>query len=317
MELRADSEKLGDNQPTIMVTLLGEYFVNRKWFSLCAETWNLAKLSYPIYILNDGSLTMGSQEKLVSMGFIVTPDTDVNEAVNSVLSNYPVIREMRKKSNLFKKIIDTSVFFREKILYVDSDVLFKKRFILPNDPPSLLFCIDDVPGYGGSWQVPLRYPIVNGLNSGFVYFNPNIIDLDYLEYICHNYLIMSKNIWWLEQTCWAILAARIQEKGIFEGRDACVISGLNKRTPDEIKLNKTTYFRRNKSISELENIELLIRDAAVVHFAGPGKRWIEPIYEKIIDNFAEQKVSQLKWQNVENANWKEKLLIGLRMLLKG
>lgn len=305
------------NNPTIMVTLLGEYLFKKTWFTRCTETWNLAKLSHPIYIINDGSLSRESKEKLASMGFIVAPEIDVDAAVNSVLSIYPALDELRKKAVLFKKIIDTSVFFTDKkILFVDSDVIFTKRFILPIDAPSLLFCIDDIPGYGGSWQAPLRHPIVTGLNSGFIYFDPAIIDLNYLDYIAYNYLLKTKNIWWLEQTCWALLAGRIQNKGIFEGKDACIISGLQKRTPAEIRLNKTTYFRKYHGNYDLKTVDLLISDASVVHFAGSGKVWIEPTYQKIIKDYDHQEVSTLKWQKVESASFKERLFIGARMAIK-
>lgn len=306
------------NNQTIIVTLLGEYLFKKTWFSFCTESWNLAKLPYPIYIINDGSLSIESKEKIASMGFIVAPEIDVNAAVNSILSNYPAIHEIRKKSILFKKIIDTSIFFtHKKMLFVDSDVIFTRRFILPSDAPSLLFCIDEIPGYGGSWQVPLRHPIVTGLNSGFIYFDPAIIDLDYLEYIAKKYFLKTKNIWWLEQTCWALLAGRIQSKGIFEGKDACVIGGFKKRTAAEVRLNKTTYFRRYDGVSDLKTIESLIGDAAVVHCAGSGKQWIQPIYKKMIDNYDHEQVSPLQWKQVENASYKERILIGARMAIKG
>ncbi|MDB9376154.1 hypothetical protein [Nodularia sphaerocarpa] len=316
--LENQNSALPANNQTIIVTLLGEYLFKKTWFPLCTETWNLAKLSHPIYIINDGTLTRESKEKIASLGFILAPEIDINTAVNSSLSNYPAIRELREKSILFKKLIDTSLFFSDKkILFVDSDVVFTRRFILPSDAPALLFCIDEIPGYGGSWQVPLRHPIVTALNSGFIYFEPAILDVNYLDYIAHNYLLRTKNIWWLEQTCWALLAARIKNKGIFEGKDACVIGGLKKRTPAEIRLNQTTYFRRYNGVYDLQTIELLIADAAVVHFAGSAKTWIEPIYHKIIDNYDHEEVSPLKWKKVENASYKERLLIGARMAIKG
>ncbi|HYW20440.1 MAG TPA: hypothetical protein VE956_14245 [Nodularia sp. (in: cyanobacteria)] len=306
------------NNPTVIVTLLGEYLFKKTWFPLCTKTWNLAKLSHPIYIINDGTLSEESKEQIASMGFILAPEIDVNAVVNFSLSNYPAIRELRQKCIFFKKLIDISLFFTDKkILYLDSDVVFTRRFILPGDAPSLLFCIDEIPGYAGSWQVPLRYPIVTGFNAGFIYFDPAILDLNYLDYIAHHYLLKTKNIFWLEQTCWALLAARIENKGIFEGQDACVIGGLKKRTPAEIRLNQTTYFRRYDGLADLQTIELLIGDAAVVHFAGSAKTWIEPIYQKIINNYDHEEVSPLKWKKVENASYKERLFIGARMALKG
>ncbi|WP_066425179.1 hypothetical protein [Anabaena sp. 4-3] len=298
----------------IMVSLLGEYFFRQTWFTLCAETWKLAQINQPVYILSDGSLTLDSKAKLADMGLIVLPDKDVNEVVNSTLGKYPGISKLRQQSNLFKKLIDTSLFFpSNRILYCDSDVIFRRRFILPTEVPSFLFCIDDIPGYSGSWQIPIIYPIVTGLNSGFIYFDPGIVDLDYINYISTKYLLKSNHIWWLEQTCWALLAAKIENKGIFEGSDACVISGFKKRTPEEIKFNKTKYFTLNKKVSDIATIESMIGDASVVHFAGPGKPWIEPIYKK---SFYDD-VRELRWKKVENANMKDKLLLGIRMFIKG
>jgi hypothetical protein len=318
LNLQTDNKSRVSNLPIVITTLLGEYFFKQPWFSICAETWKLANLNYPIYIINDGSLSVESQEKLIDMGFNVPSLLSINEQVNPILENLPAISNLRSRSNLFKKIVDTSIFFHDKrILYVDSDVVFRKRFSLPQDPPPILFCIDDIPGYGGSWQIPLRYTIANGLNSGFLYFDPSIVDIDYLEHLSHNYLLKSKNIWWLEQTCWAVLVGKTKEKGIFEGEDACIISGLSKRTPSEIRDNKTTYFRNSIPISDFKTIESLMGTAAVVHFAGPGKPWIRATYQKILSEYDHNKTYQLRWRSVENATWQEKLFIAVRMLIKG
>lgn len=303
---------------TVVVTLLGEYFFQQKWFSFCLDSWNLLKSYYPIYVISDGSLTIETKEKLQSLGLNIVPENYLNEIIEQTLNHHSALIYLRQKSNLFKKIIDTSLFFtNKKILYIDSDVLIRKKFILPQNAPSFLFCIDDVLGYGGHWQIPLKYPIVTGLNSGFVYYDPQTINFNYINNIAEHYLLQSKNIWWLEQTCWALLAGKIDNKGIFEGREACIISGLNKRNIKDIKNNKTTYFfRSNRPIKNLETIDSLIGEAAIIHFAGPGKPWIEPIYNKMSFD-SEEDVCELQWRRIENANWKEKLFLSLRMAIKG
>lgn len=86
-------------QSPVIVTLLGEYFFNQPWFSICAGTWKLANLPYPIYIINDGTLSIESQEKLTAMGFNVPSLLSVNEQVNSILDNLPAISSLRKQSN--------------------------------------------------------------------------------------------------------------------------------------------------------------------------------------------------------------------------
>ena len=204
------------------------------------------------------------------------------------------------------------------MLYVDSDVLFRSPFKLPVDSPPFLFCIDDVPGYGGSWQIPLRYPIVSGLNSGFILFERTIFNperLGYINTIAQKFLLRSKNIWWLEQTCWAVLAGLLPDKGIFDGKDVCIISGLSKRTPKQIRANRTTFlFGSNQPINDPQKIYNMAGEARVIHFAGPGKSWILPVAEQFP---LSKNCKELGWLPVTNANVLEKILLTLRMLIKG
>ena len=303
---------------TVMVTLLGEYQFHA-WFNFCASTWHLLKLKNPIYIINDGSLKPKSIESLTKKGFKIFNSQKPVLFLEDILSSFPYLKELRQRNNLFKKILDASILFKnfDRILFVDSDVIFRSPFQLPNDPPSFLFCIDEVPGYGGNWQIPIRYPIVTGLNSGFLYYDPQIVNLDFLEFIASKFFTKSRSTWWLEQSCWALLGGSIKSKGIFDGKDACVISSISKRSPNELKQNKTFYFRRSSKKLESKEINLLIDSAAVVHCAGPAKPWIEKICSYPIDDLEFKMPKTLNWIPIDNATWFEKIAISIRMMIKG
>lgn len=306
------------NTGFVPVTLLGQYHFNQPWFPLCASTWPLADFQESVKIINDGTLSQENISELFSKNLIVLDREKCEFLVDEVLAIYPAIRTLRNKSKLFKKIIDTSILFSDrKVLFIDSDVIFRAPFTLPQTLPSLLFCVDEVPGYGGDWRIPLKFPIVTGLNSGFIYFDPKILDIEFLEFIASRFLINSNNVWWLEQTCWALIAGSVSEKGVFCAEDACVISGLLKRSPQELRQNKTFYFRKSSRKLVSEEVYSLIGSAAVVHCAGPAKPWIAEILEKPLPDEGNKRVRELHWLPVTNANWKEKIFLSIRMKIQG
>jgi len=181
---------------------------------------------------------------------------------------------------------------------------------MPEKSPVILYTVGDVSGYRGGPLLPLQHEVTTGLNAGFMYWNPAVCDLGFLNELAEKYLVQIDNMWWTLQSCWAAVAGRAERKGVFSGRDVCNVSGLQKRSPQEVKENKTKWFGQSAPVEDPSVIEEIVEGTSVVHFPGPGKKWI---HDFATPREGTDQVRTLRWEPVENANLLERGLLALRM----
>jgi hypothetical protein len=292
--------------------MCGSYHATKDWYPRCASSWDRIRGTEKVVVLDDGTLTDEDQGRIESHGYDVWSIEAVNERVEPALHSYPALRSLREESPLFRKIVDPNILFadEERVLFMDSDIHVRGAVDLPSDAPDLLYTVGDVSGYRGGVLLPLQHPVTAGLNAGFMYWNPSIVELGFLNELAERYLLQIDNMWWTLQSCWAAVAGRTDQKGAFDGRDVCNVSGLSKRTPAEVKDNVTKWIGKSAPVENPSVIEQMVEGASIVHFPGVGKKWI--------DDFAVPRddpdtVHTLRWEPVENANLLERSLLALRM----
>lgn len=267
------------------VSLCNTYSYRQSWFPLCVGTWRKNLLpGIDKYFVSDGTLNLDQQREIETLSGGYFFDTDkFRQIVSESLLKYPSISRQRELCVFYRRIIDFSFYFEEydHILSLDTDIGVVSPVQLDSAAlPDFAFCIDDVPGYSASPAVAFAHKMITGLNAGFMLFKPKLIveNLDFIEDVTHRYISKGRVPWWSEQACWALIGANLcSDVKVFSPKSVAIVSGLEKRTLADIHANKTRYFKRSKEIKELKSIREIIGDAKVIHFAGPGKPWIQPI----------------------------------------
>lgn len=280
-----------------VVTLCNNYSRTRKWFPTCVETWPDLMPGAPKFFVSDGSLGSADLKSAASLCDATTNECQIDQdEVGQELRRYPCTALMREKCVFFKRIFDFKLLFREfdYVLNVDTDIAVTAPVSLPSALPDFAFCVDDIPGYSAKPSAVFQEPLVTGLNAGFLLFRTEVIDFDFVEYVARRYLLEASIPWWAEQTCWALIAGRCNDVRVFSPDDVAIVSGLRKRTVSQIRKCKTSYFRGSKGITDLAEIEAIVGDAPVIHFAGPGKPWIEPVISGKKRSAAQRKASMAK-----------------------
>ncbi len=295
-----------------LVSMCGSYHANKDWYPRCVSSWDRVQGTREMIVLDDGSLTENDCDLIEKYDYEIVDSKKIEKKVSKKIKPYPALAEMRRRSSTFKKIVDTNILFSEekRVLLVDSDVYVRGKVKMPVDAPSFLYVVADISGYRGRALLPVFHPMVLGFNAGFVFWNPSKVELDFLNKITEDYLLQVQNEFWTEQAAWSALAGRADSKGAFNGRDVCNMGGLQKRSPQEVKENVTKWFGRNDPVDDPSVIEKIVEGTSVVHFPGPGKRWIGDFATPRDD--ADQ-VRTLRWEPVENANFFERGLLALRM----
>lgn len=262
------------------VTLCCAKHVGADWFAVCVRSWHHLRHAEPARIISDGTIGPAEIETLKGLGLAVEADelSRNEQLVQERLGSYPALSRMRRECVMFRKLIDPAIVFAEmdRILYIDTDVLLRADCALRPHESDFSFSRDDISGYAGHWTLPLRVPLLLGLNGGFMAYAPRVVDLDFLEYLTRTFLsgLNAFNNWWAEQTCWAALGARASNPTLFDPCDSIIVNGAAGRTVQQI-LNNHVLLRPPKgSLDNLSELKPLIDQAAVIHFAGAGKRFI-------------------------------------------
>jgi hypothetical protein len=266
------------------ITLCNRYAKRQSWFPYCVETWKTNLLpTADRFFVSDGSLDELQQREIENIsGCKFFNTTEFDGKIDQILNTYPAIAQQREQCIFYRRIIDFSVYMAnyEKVLSLDSDIGLLRPVDLPQKLPDFAFCVDEVPGYSAVPSVVFKSKILTGLNAGFLLFSPKVIldNLDFIESVTEKFISGGKIPWWSEQTLWALIAANLcSDVRVFSPKSVAIVSGLEKRSISDIARNKTRYFSQSKKIEDIAHIRKVIGEASVVHFAGPGKPWIEPI----------------------------------------
>lgn len=165
---------------------------------------------------DDGTLTPPDEARLADAlgGPEIVRRAAADAAIEQQLGDRPQLRKLRQQNPLFLKLLDVVLLGDDELLYCDSDVLFLRPFEdlfqLRLPERIAVFMTDRQNAYSvRSWQLlrhPRRLRLVGNLNSGIIRFPRAALDLDLLEWLVPR---LSLAPVWMEQTCWAVLATRV------------------------------------------------------------------------------------------------------------
>lgn len=260
-----------------MVTLTGTRGMAGPEFKTCVRSWSRAAFAESIHVVSDGTLVEGRVESFDGGILKAVPPEECEARVRSELKNLKSLQEMRKRSVMYRKVVDIPLWFRDepRIAYVDTDIFFLRPVLAPDGDHDLLMGVDDATSYSGSWRIATEQRALPGLNAGFLIYKPGMIDFEFLDFLARRYFLQSRSSWLAEQPIWAILMAKWEKTGLFDGRDVRVIGGLGKRSRKEILDNQFVWLRKGKAAKNESEVRPLIDGAAVAHLAGSGKAWVE------------------------------------------
>lgn len=182
---------------------------------------NAEEVSFCVH--DDGTLTEEDISKLKSnfknSKLILKQYAD--EVIFERLSKLPYSLKYRKNNVLAKKLFDVPLLSNSEIVrFCDSDVLFlrpvEKLFFLPDENTNCIFMSDWQEAFSVRAHHLLgrkKINLVRKLNSGLFCIKKNVVDLEFVEWFLKKDIPSFKKFsFWLEQTCYAALAARTNTK---------------------------------------------------------------------------------------------------------
>jgi hypothetical protein len=200
------------------------------------------------------------------------------DEVERLLRPYKGLQRLRRGNVIARRLTDIEGVFDPDswILSLDTDIFFRGRLELPTELPEFAYCVDEVPGYGGSAKMCLFGPVVRSLNGGVMLFRVRDLEFKKLDDLAERYLAKTTLPFWAEQSIFALLAGTTRDCRVFDPRQFDIVSGLKKRAEVDRLANETSYFSYLRSEREAEDVvKERVRNAWGIHFAGPGKPWIE------------------------------------------
>jgi hypothetical protein len=216
--------------------------------SLLAYSANPIKL----VIHDDGSLTEVDREmlraSLVRCSFVSKREAD--ERMAPLLARFPATRKFREQSVMGIKMLDSYYLEDGEILaYCDSDVLFFHPFrdlFFLNDPATGIVTMKDhLQSYSiYPWHLERQRQLrlTANVNGGLLTFRRNCYDPELVEWFWSLPDLRAHNKW-LEQTCWAMLASRVNACH-WDPRQVRIIAGMRDLRTDLIAGHFVTPFRR-------------------------------------------------------------------------
>lgn len=270
-----------------LITLLGKWTVQQPWTLPCLKSWHrLLGTSGALWLVSDG--TLGEEEiaqlrdQLPGLKIRVLPEQE--QRVAEALAPFPALAALRKDNLVWRKLIDFSLTRGpgcDSLLCIDTDVFVRRPAALTagagGGSLGMIYMREESPSYHGKWRAAFREPMVLACNSGFLLFQPETIELAFLDYIVRNYLQDLPNYWWSEQFAWSMLAGRSTCPRYWEGASASVITGLLTRTPREILENRVKFLSGRTLVKNSSQILDYCGDIPVVHLAGMAKRFINAV----------------------------------------
>lgn len=204
-------------------------------------------------IHEDGSLTDEDREQLARQlpvhSFV--PREHADARVSEWLSRYPHCREYRNSNILGLKLFDAPLLAAaENLAFCDTDIFFLRPFTnlfsWPDAESGCLFMQDYQNAYAlRPWHLALQssFTLPVNLNSGLFLFRRRQYDLDFVEWLLGRYPApFAARLFWVEQTCWAALAAR-SNGHFWSEQQIRVVQGESSLTDDLIAAHFVTPVR--------------------------------------------------------------------------
>lgn len=167
--------------------------------------------------------------------------------IQEKLANYPNCQKFRSKNVYAQKLFDVMLFESGPVRFIDSDVLFLRRFRLPEFKETPIFMMDKQNAFSFDHLefYKIHLPIYPRVNSGLFYFPDSKFDLDYLESL-FTHPVISKGVYrsvWIEQTLWAFLAGKYSKFCYFHPRQIIMSSHKLHLTPRTVAVHLVSSYR--------------------------------------------------------------------------
>lgn len=239
---------------------------------------------FDLVIHNDGTLDQDHKDILLSQLSTDITFVDRKEADETVferIAKYKHCREYRIHSPLALKLFDIVILNNGLLNFVDSDIffyhsvtnLFSSQIGTINYPR---FMDNTTDSYAvRPWHLaPLgSLHLAKHINTGFILGWDGDVDLDYLNWLlgkiaCSS--VFQKRLYWVEQTCWAALAARRACLTLDEKQVILASKNMGNVNPDTVAIHFVSTFRdrlsafRSKT-SNGEQLPIEIRTKKVVN----------------------------------------------------
>jgi hypothetical protein len=170
---------------------------------------------------DDGTLSGADVERLMAALPVesVVSRVDADARVLEHLGAFAACRRLRVANALGLKLFDTTLLASAELSYCDTDVLFLGPFrglFHRRDGGVPIFLRDRQNAYClRSWKYATssRLVAVRDLNSGIIRCSPARLDLELIEWYLQRFPGCLAHVW-VEQTCWALLAARTESHAV-------------------------------------------------------------------------------------------------------
>lgn len=292
-------------------TVVGSKHYGREYTPICIKSWSrVVGLDSEMHIISD-DLEPSDMDDARSRGFEIHEKN--SDQVLEAIRTSPGLQAMRQRSPTWRHVIDSVVLLRHarRLVLIDTDVFVVEPIAFEVDGPDFVYNVDDIPGFRGSWYLPLTEAIVPAINPGFLVLRPSALDLERLEELVQRYFVRARNPWWTRQSALAIVIGEAKSRGVFDGEDVRVFSGHKKRSAEEIRQNKWKYWGNSAFVTATDWAERCIDGAAVLHLAGAGKKWLHLATARVRDGGEPRLLRALE---ATNATFVERVVISMRML---
>ncbi|MGI4020710.1 MAG: hypothetical protein ACRYFA_04330 [Janthinobacterium lividum] len=203
-----------------------------------------------LQIFEDGSITAADEEKLLSSlkNSVIVKKQERDLQLDHVLANYPACRQYRNITNFALKLFDIMLYDDQDLLYIDSDIYFLKKFVLPklDEMPVFMFDTQNAYSFTPIDLLKINIPVFPNVNTGLFYFPKNLFSLDFIEALLNDKVInksFNNYINWSEQTIWSFLAAKSRSVSYFDCNQIIMADFALKTDPETIAIHLVYYFR--------------------------------------------------------------------------
>jgi hypothetical protein len=236
-------------KPIHCKTLLGH---NNLDFSIeCLQSFlHHSRDEIHLQIFEDGSITNEDEEKLLSSlkNSVVIKKQARNASVEAALADFPACRNYRNTTNFALKLFDIMLYDDQDVLYIDSDIYFLKKFVLPqfDEMPVFMFDTQNAYSFTPVDLLKINVPVFPNVNTGLFYFPKNLFNLEFIEALLSDPVInksFKKLMNWSEQTIWSFLAAKSRSISYFDCNQIIMADFALKTEPETIAIHLVYYFR--------------------------------------------------------------------------
>jgi hypothetical protein len=210
---------------------------------------------FNLVIHDDGTLTPEHQRRLraevnPNVSFVQRKDAD--DLILPQLAKYPACLAYRRSAPLALKLFDTTLLSDGPLVFIDSDVYFRRAvngFFDPHRADGPVFMDNRTHSYAirpwRAWPVG-AIRLAGRINTGVIVGWAAGFDLDFLEWLLSRMacdICYHTRRYWVEQTCWAALASRTQSSLFDPQKLAMASATMNWVSPHTAAIHFVSTFR--------------------------------------------------------------------------